>query len=767
MAKRGARKRTSRASTTRKPSARRAGAEGAATEGGTQQSERKLDPQLEYLRDTGIGDVSDARSAERFGIERAVARRSPEVEVLVQFRGDVSALESAGLTVRSVAGDVATGVVALDQVDDLAAVALVERIESARQMYGELDLSLVECRANLVHTGPPGRRGSGVIVGVVDSGIDYTHQCFRKSDGTTRILFIWDQGLTPQGSETSPAGFGYGVEYSKAQIDAALATANPFTTVRHRDVSPMHGTHVAGIAAGDGSPAGQGRPAFTFVGVAPEADIIIVANRSSGTEGLGTSANTLDGVNYIYQRADTLGKAAAVNMSLGDNLGPHDGTSLLERGLNNLLGGPRRAFVKSAGNAGADNIHAQGNVGTGATVDVSFNIGPGDNSPEQMDLWYEGADTFRASLVNPAGNATGVVNVGAASNFTLPGGNTVRIDHRNNDPFNADKRIFMTITRGTAATLMAGNWRIRLVSVASPSGGRFDAWIQRGLQIATFLAPHVNNNMTISTPGTAAEVITAASYITRGSGVGSLSTFSSRGPTRDGRRAPTIAAPGQAIFSAFGHSTGDAYQSMSGTSMAAPHVTGAIALMFQKNKDRTQDQIRQCLESTARTDVQTGAVPNTAWGAGKMDVNAAVNCIPSPRSLAVVACPSVVTSCPSISIACPSLITTCVSVPITNCPSVAICPSAAACPSVAICPSVPVQTCPIPSVAVACPSIVCPSPVCGGPVINPGGPVINPGGAPGAPVVTPGGGGIAAPREAQQVPAEGYFEYDESSFDRS
>jgi subtilisin family serine protease len=773
MAKRGAarsggRKRTSRASTKR-PSTRRAGA----TTGEAEQSDRKLDPQLEFLRDTGIGDLSDARSAERFGIERAAPRQSPEVEVLVQFRGEVSELESAGLTVRSVAGDVVTGVVSLDQVDDLAAVGGVERIESARQMYGELDLSLVECRANLVHTGPPGRRGSGVIVGVVDSGIDYTHQCFRKSDGTSRILFIWDQGLTPQAGEVSPAGFGYGVEYSKAQIDAALATANPFASVRHRDVSPMHGTHVAGIAAGDGSPAGQGRPAFTFVGVAPEADIIVVANRSSGTEGLGTSANTLDGVNYVYQRAGTLGKAAAVNMSLGDNLGPHDGTSLLERGLDNLLGAPRRAFVKSAGNAGADDIHAQGVVGTGATVDVSFNIGPGDNSPEQMDLWYEGADTFRVSIVNPAGNATGVVNVGTASNFTLAGGNQVRIDHRNNDPFNGDKRIFMTLTRGTAATIMAGNWRIRLVSVASPSGGRFDAWIQRGLQIARFLAPHVNNAMTISTPGTAAEVITAASYITRGSGVGSLSTFSSRGPTRDGRRAPTIAAPGQAIFSAFGHSTGDAYQSMSGTSMAAPHVTGAIALMFQKNKERTQEQIRQCLESTARSDAQTGPVPNTAWGAGKMDVNGAVDCVPTPRSVATLTCPSAVTICPSTTTRCPSVTVACISVPVTNCPSaVVVCPSVTViCASAAACPSVPVQTCPVPSAVVACPSIVCPSPICGpGIPGGPGGPIIP--GGPGGPVVTPvgpggpGGGGIAAPQETSQLPAAGYFEYDESSFDR-
>ena len=292
----------------------------------------------------------------------------------------------------------------------------------------------------------------------------------------------------------------------------------------------MHGTHVTGIAAGDGSAAGEGRPPFTFVGVAPEADIIVVANRSSGVEGIGTSANTLDGVNYIYEKAAMLRKAAVVNMSLGDNLGPHDGTSLLERGLNNLLGAPGRAFVKSAGNAGADDIHASGTVTAGATVEITFNVPPDDRSPDQIDLWYEGADRFRVSIVDAAGNATGVLNVGDAQAFPMPGGNTVRIDHRDNDLQNGDKRIFITLIPGPAGRIRAGNWRIRLVGVATPAGGRFDGWIQRGRPTPRFLSPHVNAAATISTPGTASAVITAASYVTRGSGVASLSSFSSRGP---------------------------------------------------------------------------------------------------------------------------------------------------------------------------------------------------------------------------------------------
>jgi subtilisin family serine protease len=782
----------------------------------------KLDPQLAFLSEGGAQSLADRPAMLRFGLEMgeaegapaAAARRgkaaAPPVQVLVQYSGEPEVLEKAGLRIRSVNGDVISGVIAVDRIAALSEIAQVERMEAARTMQPDLDLSIVECRANLVHVGPPGRRGAGVIVGIVDSGIDFTHPSFRHPDGTSRILFLWAQGLTPRAGENSPAPFGYGVEYGKAAIDAALASATPFNAVRHQDPPPFHGTHVAGIAAGDASAPGQGRPAFTFVGVAPEADLIVVSVTNNGPEGLGTSSNVLDAVNYVFTRAGTLNKPAVVNMSLGDNLGPHDGTSLLERGIDNLLGAPGRAFVKSAGNAGADDIHAQGTVATGATVDVLFNQPAGNNTPDQMDVWYRGSDTLRVSIVDPAGNVRGPVNVGAVANLNFPGGNIVRVDHRNNDPFNGDKRVFITIQLGSAATIAAGNWRLRLFGVSCPGGGRFDAWIQRGPPIPRFLAPHVNSARTISTPGTARKVITAANYITRGAGVGSLASSSSRGPTRDGRQAPTLAAPGQSIISARGHfGSADPYVGMGGTSMAAPHIAGTIALMFQKNRNRTQDQIRQCLESTARTDAQTGPVPNTAWGAGKLDSNAAVNCVPSPGitpSSPVVCQPSVVVVCSSQIAACrPSVATICQTVTVTCQPSVAtFCqPSVATVcqPSVAtLCPTTPGQGC-VASAITQCPTLAgCPSAVDGCPstpggcqvsvagctptvtVINPtvvAGPVVvRPTGTatgPVAPPTLPGTAGrIGAVTQSEgeeagkpELPPEGYFEYDEGWFDKS
>lgn len=738
----------------------------------------KLDPQLAFLMDNGttvLESTSDAEASyERFGVEsasrkssrsRGSSRPSPTVTVLAQYAGDVATLKKAGLTVHSVAGDVVTGTISLSDVSNLEKLAEVERIEAARSMQIELDVSLVETRANLVHTGPPGRRGAGVIVGICDTGCDFTHPSFRRSDGSSRILFIWAQGLTPQAGESSPAGLGYGVEYTNAQINSALALANPFTLVRHRDPGG-HGSHVTGIAAGDG------QPGSAFVGVAPEADIIIVANASNGSEGLGTSASTLDAVNYMFQKSAALGKPCVVNMSLGDNLGPHDGTTLLERGLDNLLGAAGRAFVKSAGNAGAARCHAEGIVTTGVTADVRFNQPAGDGSMNQIDLWYRGSDVFRVSVVDPAGNLVGPVNVGSVTSFTLPGGNTVRIDHRNNDPFNGDKRVFMTFGPGAAGVLRDGNWTIRIVALSSPGGGRFDAWIQRGQVVPSFLAPHESSARTISTPGTAREVITAANYITKGAGVGSLATSSSRGPTRDGRLAPTLAAPGMWITSANGEGTGtNAYRPDGGTSMAAPHITGAIALMLQKNPSRTQAQIIECLTATARSDAQTGPVPNTAWGAGKLDANAAVNCVPARLVVrSVVPCPSWV--CP------PRTLVSCPPRSLLRCPSV----PAAACTvqSVVGC-TPPVSLARCPSVVDGCPStpggcnfqsvVNCgtQSVVCGGPGRLPGGGVIQGGqeGAEQASELPPGWDASPQPDSTSQPtpPAHGYFDYDEGWFD--
>ncbi len=355
----------------------------------------KIDPRLQSIKEKEDAELKELEAMERFGL-RAAATAQPKVSVLLQFTGDLADIEKAGFKTHSEAGDVVSGQVPLKKLDKVAQLANVVRIESSRPLQTELDLAIVESGADQVHSGPPGRRGSGVIVGVIDTGIDYEHGSFRKPDNSTRILAIWDQARRAQGSENPPAGYNYGVEYDKTDIDNALGDANPTSIVPHTDPH-QHGTHVAGIAAGDGSPPGDGQPAFTFVGIAPEADIIVVRN-SVQTQAMGDSANTLDAIKYIFDKAASLGKPVVINLSQGDNIGPHDGTSLLERGIDNLLGAPGRCMVKSAGNAADDSIHASGTVPASGSETVQFVIPANDTSPDIMDIWYDGADHFDIRL---------------------------------------------------------------------------------------------------------------------------------------------------------------------------------------------------------------------------------------------------------------------------------------------------------------------------------------------------------------------------------
>ena len=347
---------------------------------------------------------------------------------------------------------------------------------------------------------------------------------------------------------------------------------------------------------------------------------------------MGDSANTLDAVNYIFDRAAGLNRPVVINQSQGDNVGPHDGTSLLERGIDNLLGPQGRAMVKSAGNEGARNRHASGTVTTGGTENVRFNAPLNNPWPDVIDIWYDGPDRFAITFTSPDGNTSAVVNPGDTTILTLANNNRVFVDSTLNNPNNNDNRIFVRIDRGTAPSIQAGNWSLNL-SGLNVTNGRFDAWIDRNIQPVPVFISHIDPEVTISIPGTSREVITAGSYVTDAAGIGSLSSFSSRGPTRDGRTAPTISAPGEWITSARASTSNGSgnYRALAGTSMAAPHVAGTAALMLEVRPQLTQAQIRDCLVDNARADAFTGVVPNNNWGAGKLDTRAAFDCASPPK----------------------------------------------------------------------------------------------------------------------------------------
>jgi len=224
-------------------------------------------------------DATLLRHQSEYSAGRAAAEAAgpppSRVRVLMRITGDLPSIVAQGFTVLSEHGPVVAGTVDLADLDKIAALDNVVRIEAEQFRQLQLNDSVPEIHANQVWTATPGYTGNGVVVGIIDTGIDIFHHCFRNADGTTRIRWIWDQSLTPIGGEKPPpeSGLGYGVEFSQDDIKAALQTPNqPF---RHVDLN-SHGTHVAGIAAGNGLQAGGCKSASTYIGVAPNADLIVV-----------------------------------------------------------------------------------------------------------------------------------------------------------------------------------------------------------------------------------------------------------------------------------------------------------------------------------------------------------------------------------------------------------------------------------------------------------------------------------------------------------
>jgi subtilisin family serine protease len=620
------------------------------------------------------------------------------VSVTVKFTGPVADLEAVGFKAWTVIPSpderpaIAAGPIPSDRLHDLAALPGVLYVEGSRPHRSELNVSVPEVQADVLHSRNPASKGAGVVVGIIDSGIDIDHRSFRNDDGTTRIRGIWDQvlGARPGTGEAPPARFpgppAVGVEYTQADIDATLrnresGTAFPAGTkaVRTVDVDG-HGTHVAGIAAGDGSQNGNCRGEGVFVGVAPAADILVV-KRSGDNPAIGQSTNLLHALDWMWNHPVVLGNPTAVppvpprpivvNMSFGDNRGPHDGTSLVESGLDLfLLTNPGHAAVKSAGNEGDTNRHAQIGVSPNGTNDLTFRINPNETTDCHLELWFSTDDRLSVTLRGPVPAGGGarptIGQVGPntpATPFVVnptapaPRQMTVTITSRVDDPRNGACSVEMDFSTpapvppARPAPLLDGEYEIHLENVLNHFA-IVDAYIDKGLPGLVFTS-NVTRDGTLTVPGTAKQVITVGAYAQKSflffNWSGDLTSFSSFGPTRDGSLKPDIAAPGAKITSVksqvgkhcccdccvdFYTDTTKGDGPFEGTSMAAPHATGVIALMLEKDPTLPSLRIKEILQSTAREPtVSHQVLPDDQWGAGRLSAVGAVDGVTGPNPI--------------------------------------------------------------------------------------------------------------------------------------
>jgi subtilisin family serine protease len=621
---------------------------------------KELDPKLRRLVQAGIDpDLLSQELANDTSAAADVAMGDPITpdlftkRVLVRLVGNVVPASFQDLTWIEIVPGIHSVAVPILRLEDLAAQPEVEFIEAGRQMSPSLDTSLAETRADRVHhPAPPatGLDGSGVVVGIIDFGLDFTLDDFRNPDGTTRVAFLWDQFLDPQGSEQSPARFGHGVEYSRAQINAALQPGvNPFTKVRHDPGPGSHGTHVCGIAAANGRAADGTFAAAKFIGAAPKATIIFVQPSAAyATSSFTDSVHVTEAIAYVFEKAAELGLPCAINMSLGQNGGSHDGESLVERAIDRLLEQPGRAMVVAAGNEHIFRGHASGTLAAGESRALRWKVGGGlplpgggqlgtgsDFTPNELEIWYSSRDRFRVTLTSPAGESAPVVETGETATHTYATGDKAFIDSERFTVLNGDARIYIALSPGPSGKVSSGTWQVEIEAVEAREG-RFDAWIERDARRGNnnfadqsfFAGPDFDPTMTLGTPATTRRGLAIANYDHVAEAV---NDSSSRGRTRDGRTKPEVAAPGTNIVSC--HSLGGRPNpaggtfpvrvKMTGTSMAAPHVAGIAALLFQKNPRLTAAQTAKILIASAVP--PAGVTPfDVGFGFGKVNAEAAV-----------------------------------------------------------------------------------------------------------------------------------------------
>lgn len=508
-----------------------------------------------------------------------VNEAASEWEVIVRYSGDLSQYEELGINQVELLGGYAILTVSKEQLDLLSRIPEIAYIEKPKRLFFEVDIGKrVSCITPLQVSGVPSGDninlfGKGCLVAILDSGIDYFHPDFRNEDGTSRILRIWDQTLNPTETRMPPRGYRIGVEFTREQINEALQSGGRTEGMGLVPVSDEsgHGTAVAGIAAGNGRASG-GR----YRGVAPESTLVIVKLGRARDKGFPRTTELMQAADYVVKLAAEWNMPLAVNISIGNTYGSHDGTALLESYLNTASDMGRNVIVTGTGNEGAAQGHTSGKLQTGQNHLVEFTVGMYE-SKLNIQFWKYYVDEILLELVSPSGERVGPFEQRLGTQRFRIGNTQFLLYYGEPAPYTRAQEIYLDmIPIEGASYINSGVYGIRLLAGRIVEG-EYHFWMPSSgaLNRGTgFTLP--TPDITLTIPSTAAKLISVGAY---DAGLNSFSNFSGRGYTRVVPMVkPEIVAPGSGVMAPapFG-----GYAARTGTSFAAPFVTGAAALLME------------------------------------------------------------------------------------------------------------------------------------------------------------------------------------------